>query len=151
MVHMNGAFGEAQRVQFFFCKPQHVPVYSSTRASITCYNEHELQPYNRSNLLACLNRNQDVSRTEGNDSECKTVEHEIYYDGVPVRLPPLRISSNLRTEVKAHFDKLMVKNLIRMRCSGYAVALVVARKKDGTLRLCIDCRVLNAHTHKEDR
>ena len=109
----------------------------------------ELRPHKRSSFLDFLTRNQDVFRTEGNDGECKTVEHEIYDDGVPVRLPPRRIPPNLWTEVKAHLDKLMAKNFIRKSCSPYTAALVVARKKDGSLRLCVDYRGLNARTHKD--
>ena len=108
----------------------------------------ELRPHSRSHFLDFLTRSQDVFRREGNDGECKTVEHEIYDDVVPVRLPPRRIPQHLSTEVKAHLNKLMAKNFIRKGCSAHAAALVVARKKDGSLRLCVYYRGLNARTHK---
>ena len=70
--------------------------------------------------------------------------------GVPVRLPPRRIPPNLWIEVKAHLNKLMAKNFIRKSYSQYAAALVVARKKDGSLRLCVHYRGVNARTYKDD-
>ena len=43
----------------------------------------------------------------------------------------------------------MTKNFIRKSCSAYATALVVARKKNGSLRLCVDCWGLNTRTQKD--
>ena len=107
----------------------------------------ELRPHNHSNFLEYLTRNQDVFRTKDNDGKYKTVEQEVYDDGVPARLPPRRISPNLWTEVKAHLDKLIAKEFIRNSCNAYAAALVVARKKDRSLRLYVDYRGLNVRTH----
>jgi hypothetical protein len=44
---------------------------------------------------------------------------------------------------------MLKKNVIRISSSPYAEGIVMALKKDGTLRLCIDYRLLNKITIKD--
>ena len=67
-------------------------------------------------------------------------------DEVPVsstfrRIPPTQIQ-----EVKEHIQLLIDKKIIQKSSSAYASPVVIVRKKDGSIRLCVDYRKLNAKT-----
>ncbi len=52
----------------------------------------------------------------------------------------------LYPEVKQYIEELLNKGWIKRSCSNYSSPVVCVRKKDGTLRLCIDYRQLNQQT-----
>ncbi|PIK37653.1 putative RNA-directed DNA polymerase from mobile element jockey-like [Apostichopus japonicus] len=52
-------------------------------------------------------------------------------------------------EVQEHVRKLLAKGVIKPSTSPYASPVVLVRKTDGTLRLCIDYRKLNGKTRKD--
>ena len=52
-------------------------------------------------------------------------------------------------EVKKHLKQMLEVGAIRKSKSPFASAVVLVRKKDGTLRFCIDLRRLNARTIKD--
>ena len=71
------------------------------------------------------------------------------YDDSPVSQPYRRIPPNQLMEVKAHIQKLLDQGVIKPSHSPYASPIVLARKKDGSLRMCIDYRRLNAKTCRD--
>jgi hypothetical protein len=56
------------------------------------------------------------------------------------------ISRPLYPEVKHYLEDLLNKNFIRRSKSPYSSSVVCVRKKDGTMRLCVDYRALNKKT-----
>ena len=52
-------------------------------------------------------------------------------------------------EVRQHIQEMLDGGAIRPSQSPWCNAVVLVRKKDGTLRFCIDFRQLNAHTKKD--
>ena len=60
------------------------------------------------------------------------------------RVPPAMIE-----EVRQHLQQLFNAGIIRPSHSPYNSNIVLARKKDGSLRLCIDYRQLNSKTVKD--
>ena len=70
-------------------------------------------------------------------------------DDIPVRLPHKRISPNLLPEVRDLVNKLLRQKVIKPSVSAYAAPVVLVRKKDGTLRLCVDYRKLNEKTVRD--
>ena len=79
-----------------------------------------------------------------------TVRHKVNtYDDSPVSQPYRRIPPNQLMEVKAHIQKLLDQGVIKPSHSPYASPIVLARKKDGSLRMCIDYRRLNAKTCRD--
>lgn len=60
------------------------------------------------------------------------------------RLPPSQF-----TQVKAHVQELVERGIARPSSSPNAVPIVVVQKKDGTIRLCVDYRQLNAKTRRD--
>lgn len=67
-------------------------------------------------------------------------------DSVPVQKTYNAIPRHLYQEVKAHIQDLLNKGWIQKSYSSYSSPVVCVRKKDGTLRLCIDYRLLNEKT-----
>ena len=67
----------------------------------------------------------------------------------PVRKTYLSIPPSLFKEVKDYLYDLMSKRFIRKSCSSYSSPVVCVRKKDGTLRLCIDYCELNLKSQKD--
>ncbi len=78
------------------------------------------------------------------------ISHEIpVLDSAPVRQRYRRIPPSEYEVVKAHINQLLETNVIRESCSPYASPIVLVRKKDGSLRMCVDYRQLNAKTRKD--
>lgn len=51
--------------------------------------------------------------------------------------------------VREHISKLLRKGVIKESISAYASPIVLVRKADGTLRICVDYRKLNAKTRQD--
>lgn len=67
-------------------------------------------------------------------------------DDTPVQRSYAAIPKPLYKEVKAYIQDLLAKKWIVKSKSPYAAPVVCVRKKDGSLRLCIDYRLLNQKT-----
>ena len=79
-----------------------------------------------------------------------TVTHKIpTVDELPVKVPHRTIPPNRMEEVKQHIQKLLRQNIIRPSTSPYAAPVVLVRKPDNSLRLCVDYRQLNMKTVKD--
>ncbi|PIK58620.1 hypothetical protein BSL78_04463 [Apostichopus japonicus] len=79
-----------------------------------------------------------------------TITHQIKLtDDVPVKQAFRRIPPSQFEEVREHIRKLLEKNVIRPSTSPFASPIVLVRKPDGSLRLCVDYRQLNHKTIKD--
>ena len=67
-------------------------------------------------------------------------------DPTPVQQTYTSIPKPLYPEVKQYVEDLLNKGFIKKSRSQYSSPVVCVRKKDGTLRLCIDYRQLNSKT-----
>ena len=75
------------------------------------------------------------------------IRHEIKLsDETPFKEPVRRISPALFDEVREHIAEMLEAGAIKPSQSPYSSNVVVVRKKDGTIRLCIDYRKLNLRT-----
>ena len=73
------------------------------------------------------------------------IQHQIpTCDDIPVNQRHRRIHPNQLAEVKQHLQDLLDKGVIRPSQSNYASPIVLVRKKNGALRMCVDYRQLNA-------
>ena len=78
------------------------------------------------------------------------VTHEINLtDDTPLKQPYRRISPALIQEVREHIAEMLAADAIRPSQSPFSSNVVLVRKKDGTIRLCIDFRKLNLRTIKD--
>uniref|UniRef100_A0A8B9GTI5 ribonuclease H n=1 Tax=Astyanax mexicanus TaxID=7994 RepID=A0A8B9GTI5_ASTMX len=102
-------------------------------------------------VKALLEQYVSVFSQETGDLGCTTlVEHEIpLLDDIPVRQRYRRLSPSQYGLVKAHIQELVECGIAKPSCSPYSSPIVVVQKKDGSIRLCVDYRQLNAKTRKD--
>ena len=82
--------------------------------------------------------------------KCDILKHDIQLtDSQPFKERYRRIPPHLFEEVKQHLQEMVEVGAIRRSFSPWASAVVLVRKKDGGLRLCIDLRKLNNRTVKD--
>lgn len=67
-------------------------------------------------------------------------------DDIPVQRAYASIPKPLYREVKEYIQELLVKGWVVKSQSPYAAPIICVRKKDGSLRLCVDYRLLNNKT-----
>jgi len=79
-------------------------------------------------------------------------EVEFRIDIIPdtrhVSLAPYRLSRPFQEELRKQLDDLLAKKLIRRSVSPWRAPVLFTKKKDGSWRMCIDYRGLNAVTIK---
>lgn len=85
------------------------------------------------------------------DLECTSrISHDIsLLDDTHVRQRYRRIPPSEYEAVKAHIHQLLETLVIRESSSPYASPIVLLKKRDGSLRLCVDYRQLNKKTRKD--
>ena len=78
------------------------------------------------------------------------VQHNINLeDDKPFKEPYRNIPSALIQEVREHLREMIEIGAIRESSSPYSSNVVIVRKKDGTIRFCIDYRKLNSRTVRD--
>ena len=105
----------------------------------------------QANVKSLLQKYSSVFATHEGDLGCTNLlSHDIpLLDDVPVRQRYRRIPPSEYEAVKAHINQLLEAQVIRESGSPYASPIVLVRKKDGSLRLCVDYRLLNSKTRKD--
>ncbi|GAU42639.1 hypothetical protein TSUD_398440 [Trifolium subterraneum] len=66
----------------------------------------------------------------------------------PISVAPYRMSPLELRELKSQLEELLQKHFIRPSVSPWGAPVLLVKKKDGTMRLCIDYRQLNKVTIK---
>ena len=64
----------------------------------------------------------------------------------PISNPPYRMAPAELRKLKAQLEELLSKGFIRLSISPWGAPVLFVKKKDGSLRLCIDYRQLNRFT-----
>ena len=64
----------------------------------------------------------------------------------PISIPPYRMAPAELRELKAKLKELLSKGFIRPSISPWGAPVLFVKKKDGSLRLCLDYRQLNKVT-----
>ena len=78
------------------------------------------------------------------------VEHRISIGTArPIKLPPYRIPHAYRETVQKEVHEMLNDGIIERSKSEWAAPIVLIKKKDGSLRLCVDYRRMNAVTQTD--
>jgi hypothetical protein len=93
----------------------------------------------------------DVFKFEGEQLGKTNLEtHKINLDGTnPVKQAPRRVPLNMCDEIEELIKSMEEAGVIKPSDSPWASPVVIVRKKDGTVRFCVDFRRLNEHTIKD--
>ena len=75
--------------------------------------------------------------------------HKIITKGDPVRQRPYRLSPYKQELLNTEIDRMLKLGVIKPVRSEWSSPLVTVEKKDGTMRVCLDSRRLNAVTEKD--
>ncbi|MCI36275.1 RNA-directed DNA polymerase (Reverse transcriptase), partial [Trifolium medium] len=66
----------------------------------------------------------------------------------PISMAPYRMSASELKELKKQLEDLLEKKFIRPSVSPWGAPMLLVKKKDGSMRLCVDYRQLNKVTIK---
>ena len=139
---------EVQCNQVFVSEAQ---VDRDEQQSVECpvdLSDTNCTPQQKAMLESFLIKNRDMFLHDDHDLGLSNkVKHKINLkDDVPVTSNFRRIPPSQYAEVKEHIQMLMDKKIVQKSASSYASPVVIVRKKDGSIRLCVDYRRLNAKT-----
>lgn len=101
--------------------------------------------------LKNLRQHQDIFSVGDIDiGECNLVKHRIdLLNDVPFKQKHRRIPPSMIKEVRQHIEQLLAGDIIRPPKSPWTSNVVLVRKKNEKLRLCVDYRMLNDRTVKD--
>ena len=109
-----------------------------------------LSPLQQQQLNDLFREFSDVfSQGEDDLGSTPLLEHTIETHGPPLRQPYRRQNPAVRWEEMAQVQQMLASDVIRPSNSPWASPVVMVRKKDGSLRFCVDFRQLNAATVKD--
>ena len=96
-------------------------------------------------------QNEDVfSKSDTDIGHTNIATHHIELnDEIPFKQRPRNIPPSMYSEVKEHLQGLLDGNIIRKSKSPWSSNVVLCRKKNNELRMCIDYRQLNLRTKKD--
>ena len=118
----------------------------------TLEGEFKDSPLSGTMLMSLIEEYHDVfSLEEGERGETDVVElHIDTGDAHPKSQPPRRVPFAVRQEIARQLRQMQTNGVIQPSKSPWASPIVLVRKKDGSLRFCIDYRSLNSVT-KQDK
>ncbi|XP_050886320.1 uncharacterized protein LOC127091680 [Lathyrus oleraceus] len=67
---------------------------------------------------------------------------------IPVSMAPYKISASKLAELKKQLEDLLEKGFVKPSVSPWGALVLLVKKKDGSMRLCVDYRQLNKVTIK---
>ena len=102
-------------------------------------------------VRSLLSRHSSVFSTNDTDLGCTNlISHDIpLIDDTPVTQRYRRIPPSEYEVVKEHINQLLSSQVIRESSSPYASPIFLVRKKDCSVRMCVDYRQLNHKTRKD--
>ena len=101
-------------------------------------------------LRQLLREYQDVFSKAGDPISSRLlVEHEIITTGRPIRQPFRRQNPIVREIEQQQVKEMLRDDVIRPSASPWASPVVMVKKKDGSMRFCVDFRKMNDATIKD--
>ena len=124
-------------------------ISSSSSSSSTASSEPQQMTAMRSKLLARFSHVFPDELPAGLPPT-REVDHkiELVPGAVPPSRPTFRLSESELVELKKQLDELVKAGFIRPSKSPFGAPILFVKKKDGTMRMCVDYRALNNVTIK---
>ena len=109
-----------------------------------------LSPTQQQHLKALFQEFSDIISQGEDDLGCTPLlQHTIETEGPQLRQPYRRQNPAVRREEMAQVQQMLSSGVIRPSNSPWASPVVMVKKKDGSLRFCVDFRQLNAARVKD--
>lgn len=110
-----------------------------------------LTPEQQKQVTLLIHEYRDVFTNEkGELGKTDLVTHQIDVNGAkPIRQAPRRLPLHQRQEASEQIKEMLEKTVIKPSSSPWASPVVLVKKKDGSVRFCIDYRKLNDVTMKD--
>lgn len=145
---------EISTYQSILCKRHCVrePVESPQKSNVPFnFGDSPIPPEWRERIVQQLQNMPDVFAQHDLDfgRTDKVAHHIKLSDETPFKQRPRPIHPADVEAVRKHIQELLQTGVIRESESPFSSPIVVVRKKDGTVRLCIDYRKLNLQTIKD--
>ncbi|XP_018648667.1 KRAB-A domain-containing protein [Schistosoma mansoni] len=113
-------------------------------------DKRTLKEKDRHATIAVLQQFSSVFEESISGNRTSTVQHTICTgDHRPLRQPPRRVPVHYQPQLDTMIKDMLDKNIIVPSSSPWASPIVLVKKKDSSLRLCIDYRRLNAITKRD--
>ncbi len=108
-------------------------------------------PGEKERILNLLHEYHDIYSKDETDLGCTHLTEHMIDTGnsPPIKQHPHRTPIALANEEKAEIEKLQTQGIIEESTSPWASPIVLVKKKNGKLRLCVDYRKVNAVTTKD--
>ena len=113
----------------------------------TCQKEN-LAPRVQQSFRELLVKHANLFATSDADlGRTSLVTHDIDTgDAAPIRQPPRRVPFMMQPELDKEMSRMLEQGVVEPGQSPWASPVVLVRKKDGSIRFCVDYRRLNAVT-----
>ncbi|KAL5505305.1 hypothetical protein EMCRGX_G006717 [Ephydatia muelleri] len=86
----------------------------------------------------------------GNIGRTGEIKHHLDTgDAQPIHQLPRRVPQARRLEVRKMLDEMLEKDVIQPSHSPWSSPIILVRKKDGSMRFCVDYRKVNSVTKKD--
>jgi predicted aspartyl protease len=114
-------------------------------------NSKNLATYQRQQLKSFLEKNiKTFAPNPNKPGTAMVTPHEIFTEGAtPVRQRPYRVAEFENSPQAKAIEEMLKNGIIRESSSDWASPVIMVKKKDGSLRFCVDFRKLNALTKKD--
>jgi hypothetical protein len=117
-----------------------------------CFNTNELDESLPSVIVSLLQEYEDVFPNDVPSGlpPIRGIEHQIdFVPGATIpNRPAYRSNAEETKELQRQVEELLAKGHVRESMSPCAVPVLLVPKKDGTWRMCVDCRAINNITVK---
>jgi len=102
----------------------------------------------KESMMKIIRQHKDVfSKYKMDIGETNLVEHQIDTENnKPVAFKPRRIPRGLEQDVNKIINEMLKEGIVRPSTSAWNFPIVVVKKKNGDIRMCVDYRALNAKT-----
>ena len=124
-------------------KMDKLPFITFEKSSISIQMKNKLYQLLKKYKAVFAKDEYDLGRTN-------VLKHEIPLESTtPIKQRPYRMEYALREESEKQIKGMLENDIIKPSFSPWTSPVVMVRKKDGTMRFCIDYRKLNAATIKD--